>query len=123
MNLKTLLAKMSLIGLVIAFLSGCVTTRPVNFEYRAERCIITTEFDKCRCHEYLITPNFSGRVSESIDRELEYCDRFIGFSADDWVQLVNQITNVIRKSTDRKTLRFESGADILFQLWELENGL
>ena len=29
-----------------------------------------------------------GRVSESVNRPLEYCDKFIGFSPDTWIDSV-----------------------------------
>lgn len=108
--------KMSLIALLLVFLSSCVTTRPVNFRYEAERCFVSTRFDKCRCFDYVITPTFSGNVSSGRDEDLSYCDNLVGFAPDDWVRLVGEIQDVVRKTTNQKTLRHESAFDILSTL-------
>ena len=43
---------------------------------------------KCRCHLYEITPDNIGRISESVDYGLEYCDRFVAFKASgSWAEL------------------------------------
>lgn len=105
--------KMSLIMLLIGLLSGCVTSRPVSFEFRGERCIVSERFDKCRCYDYLITPTFSGNVSSARDESLSYCDNFVGFNATTWVDFLAQLRSVIQKS-GVKTSRHESGYDIIF---------
>ena len=115
----TLLTKMSLIGLAIGFLSSCVTTRPVNFRYEAERCIVSERFDKCRCYDYVITPSFSGNVSDGRDEPLAYCDNLVGFSPDDWIALLNNLNAVIGKSTNQKTIMHERLPDILQMIREV----
>jgi hypothetical protein len=114
--------KMSLIAALILCLSGCVTSRPVDFEFRGERCIVSERFDKCRCYDYLITPTFSGNISSARDENLSYCDNFVGFNATTWVDFLAQLRGVLQK-TGQKTSRHESGADIIYQIMELENGL
>lgn len=43
---------------------------------------------KCRCHLYEITPDNIGRISESVDHSLKYCDRFVAFKASgSWTEL------------------------------------
>lgn len=112
--------KMSLIAGLIIFLSGCVSSQPrPSFTIREERCVVSVEFDKCRCHEYLITEKFSGRVSESVDRDLAYCDRFVGFSAESWVRMLNVIQGIGQKYGP-KTLKMENGYDLQLLLMELE---
>lgn len=107
--------KMILILLLTGFLSSCKTQ---SFRIEEERCVVSTEFNKCRCHQYVITEGFSGRVSESVDKELEYCDRHVSFSASAWIEILNTIENLARKS-GHKTLRFESESDFLLMVNEL----
>lgn len=104
---------MRLIICLSLLLSSCLTTRPINFKYEAERCLVSVDFDKCRCHDYIITPSFSGRISDSFDRPLEYCNNFVGFSPLSWVELLNKLDSVLKKSTNLKTNRHEKGFDIL----------
>lgn len=60
-----------------------------------ERCAIRLTYlgnetysGKCRCHLYEITPENIGRVSESIDYSLEYCDRFVALRpSTSWAEL------------------------------------
>jgi len=64
-------------------------------EEKIERCVIflkEVEEDiysgKCRCHEYEITLDNIGRVSESFDRPLNYCDRYVAFKpSESWTEL------------------------------------
>jgi hypothetical protein len=113
--------KMSLMMLVGICLSSCITSRPVNFEYRAERCFVSTRFEKCRCFDYLITPTFSGNISDGRDNPIEYCDNLVGFNADDWIRLVGQVQSVVRKNTNQKTLRHETGYDIIRTIMEISD--
>lgn len=39
---------------------------------------------KCRCHEYAVTPDYTGRVGESYDKPLTYCSNQVQFSATTW---------------------------------------
>lgn len=60
-----------------------------------ERCGLFIEridensfYGKCRCHLYEITPDNIGRITESIDYSLDYCDRHVTFKASGaWTQL------------------------------------
>lgn len=104
--------KMSLIALAIGCLNGCVTSRPVDFEFSGERCIVSERFDKCRCYDYIITPTFSGNVGSARDESLAYCDNFVGFNATTWVDFLAQLRGVLQKS-GQKTSKHESGYDIL----------
>jgi hypothetical protein len=47
-----------------------------------ERCSYSSEFDKCRCHQYNLSTG--ERISEAVDYESEYCDDVIGFKFKDW---------------------------------------
>ena len=98
---------------LLTFIASCVTTRPVDFRYEAERCIVSERFDKCRCYDYVITPSFSGNVSDGRDEPLAYCDNLVGFSPDDWIALLNNLNRVITKSTNRKTSLHESGYGVI----------
>jgi len=109
---------MMLVGIC---LSSCVTSRPVNFEYRAERCFVSTRFEKCRCFDYVITPSFSGNVSDGRDELLEYCDNLVGLNPNDWVRLLNQIDSLVKKSTNQKTTKHETGYEIIRTLMEISD--
>jgi len=39
---------------------------------------------KCRCHEYQVSEEFIGRVSDSYDEPLKYCSNKISFSPTTW---------------------------------------
>jgi len=67
-----------LILLLMTF-SGCQSFPTIEPQ---ERCVISLEFDKCRCHEYDLMED--RRVSESYDETVEYCERMVGFRPDSW---------------------------------------
>jgi hypothetical protein len=79
---RTLLANLTLMMLLI----GC---RDQNFDIEVERCFFLPKFQKCRCHDYRISHNFTGRVSESRDEPLNYCHKFAGFSPRDTVEIID----------------------------------
>jgi len=80
--------KLTLILLLITCLNlGCATvTLPELADH--ERCVVSIEHDKCRCHLYRVSAKEVGRVSDSYDKPLPYCDKLIGFSPDTWVEYV-----------------------------------
>lgn len=47
-----------------------------------ERCALSFQFNKCRCHLYDLAK--AVRVSEPADFPLEYCEDLVGFSAKSW---------------------------------------
>lgn len=49
-----------------------------------ERCVLSIDYQKCRCHLYEISIDNVGRVSDSVDYPLEYCENLIGFRPDNW---------------------------------------
>jgi hypothetical protein len=53
-----------------------------------ERCVVSVEFNVCRCHQYRVSPSVVGRVSESVDYPIEHCERLVGFSPEAWVNFV-----------------------------------
>lgn len=85
--------KKSLMIILTISLSSCQNI-PILKE-PIERCSIFLErlgentfSGKCRCHLYEITPDNIGRVSESIDHGLEYCDRHVTLKAStSWTEL------------------------------------
>lgn len=85
--------RMILIVLSMILISSCQNI-PL-LESPVERCGIFLRpqenglFDgKCRCHLYEITPDNIGRISESVDHPLEYCDRFVAFRpSTSWAEL------------------------------------
>lgn len=70
--------------LLLIISSSCQTFPKVKV---LERCVISVDSNKCRCHSYQISEKNIGRVSESIDRSIEYCDKLIGFRAESWTEL------------------------------------
>lgn len=69
-------------------LNACQAFPTFNRGKTVERCALFIESEyvsKCRCHDY---DPFKGRMSESVDRPIEYCHKFIAFSPDDWGKFV-----------------------------------
>lgn len=71
-----------LILLTIIFLSSCN-----NFPTIApqERCMAVLESDVgqyCRCHMYQWNSDTIGRIGDSYDKDIMYCNKLIGFSPD-----------------------------------------
>lgn len=62
-----------------------------------ERCVISTRFQQCRCHDYLISSEKIGRVSESVSHDISYCDNLIGFKEENYVQLKVLILKLYKK--------------------------
>ena len=66
-----------LMTLLIISLSLTACQAPEVRPFR--RCVIVLPQEnitgKCRCHMYEVTPDNVGRISDSIDLPLEYCDR------------------------------------------------
>lgn len=88
MTLMKLIQKMSLMTLLITCLS-LSSCKNQTFDITVERCFPVTEFNKCRCHEYRISDEYTGRVSDSYDKSLNYCTRFVAFSARDYVEILD----------------------------------
>lgn len=87
--------KMSSILLLTIFLSSC-NSFPWPKPKDKERCGIFLEKvqenlwkGKCRCHQYRISREEIGRVSESVDHDLSYCSRLVGFNPSTWAELVS----------------------------------
>ena len=73
--------KLILIGLSTILIScqGIPTIKP------QERCVVVLESDVgqyCRCHMYEWTSSHIGRITESYDKEIMYCNKLVGFSPD-----------------------------------------
>lgn len=85
--------RMILIVPLMIFLSSCQQIPILKQPF--ERCVIYLEqlgedtySGKCRCHQYEITPDNIGRISDSIDKPLNYCDRFVALKASgSWTDL------------------------------------
>jgi hypothetical protein len=77
--------KLLTICLSVLILASCKSGFP-TIEPQ-ERCfmVLETELDQtytgyCRCHMYQWSSSYIGRVSESVNHELSYCDKMGGFS-------------------------------------------
>ena len=76
--------KMNLIGMMLLItLSSCAfpTIRKI------ERCVVSTDFDKVRCHQYEISKENIGRVSESYDLDIDHINNGIAFTQSEWKAL------------------------------------
>lgn len=74
--------KQILILLLIIFLNGCNGFPTIQPQ---ERCVAVLESDQgqyCRCHMYEWTSSHIGRIAESVDHDVMYCNKLIGFSPD-----------------------------------------
>lgn len=79
--------KMSLILPLMICLNGCSKINLPTIEDQ-ERCVASIKFNKCRCHTYKVSKEKIGRVSDSVDKPLNYCDNLVGFSPKSWVNYV-----------------------------------
>jgi len=58
---------------------------------------------KCRCHEYEITLKNIGRISESVDHPLSYCNKAIVFKASSsWAELRAWIEALVFWENERR---------------------
>lgn len=74
--------KLILILALIICLSGCQGIPTIAPQ---ERCIVVLESDVgqyCRCHMYEWTSAHIGRITESYDKDIMYCNKLVGFSPD-----------------------------------------
>jgi hypothetical protein len=83
-----------------------------------ERCVVSIEFNKCRCHIYRVAPEFVGRVGNSYDKALNYCNNLVGFKPSVWVEYVLWFEEVFQAVDDanNKSLQkpdMETPEDIL----------
>lgn len=94
-------------------LIGCLSlTGCSDFDITVERCVPVVEGreDFCRCHKYRISDEFIGRSGESRDEPLRYCSRFVSFSPDDWVAILQ----LLREGADQsdKDVKIETWVDV-----------
>jgi hypothetical protein len=55
----------------------------------------------CRCHQYRISHEQIGRVSESENKPLSYCNRFVGFDAEKgWIPLLETLEEAYKSVDD-----------------------
>lgn len=96
-------------------LNGCQAFPTFNNEDPVERCFPYIQAageglysGKCRCHQYLVKNGHVGRVSDSVDRPLDYCHKFASFSPDSWVEFVNWFESIF-KYVNRAKKEFRRG--------------
>lgn len=65
-----------------------------------ERCVVSIYLDKCRCHSYRVSEHEVGRVSESVDHPLIYCDNLVGFKPTSWVRYVSWFEEIFETADD-----------------------
>lgn len=74
--------------LLSLFLVSCKTEFPTILPQ--ERCFVVLEAQQeqlytghCRCHMYEWTQSHIGRITESVNHDLAYCDKMGGFRPDE----------------------------------------
>ena len=60
-----------------------------------ERCTVSFEFNKCRCHLYDLMKQ--KRIGDAYDKEITYCDDVTGFHANDWLTEVTPWAKELRR--------------------------
>ena len=70
--------------LLMTQLMSCRSSFPAT---NVERCVINVELYKCRCHKYEINSEYVGRIGESYDKPVEYCNTLVGFTPENWTEL------------------------------------
>jgi len=90
-----------LMMLSMIFLSGCQAPEIRD----RERCLIVLRKDnitpRCRCHQYHIGRDKVGKVGDSYNKPLEYCDRLVGFRPDEWALLYTDIVELMEWVNDK----------------------
>ncbi|MEA2035949.1 MAG: hypothetical protein U9O94_00465 [Nanoarchaeota archaeon] len=77
-----------LLLIVVLVLASCTNIQ-------VERCMVDTDHFNCYCHEYVIKRGEVGRVSETVIKPLDYCDKFISFSPEDWALIYAQLSRYL----------------------------
>ena len=93
------------IMLLMIFLNSCGFPQ---IKPPLERCVVSFEYQKCRCHLYEISKNNIGRISDSIDHPIEYCENLIGFRPDEWSRLAvwfHQVFAWLHQQSDSKWVK------------------
>jgi hypothetical protein len=70
---------------LIIFLSSCMPQ--TTFQRCAIRIKETLDDSYCLCHMYEVKQGHVGRISESMEYDLQYCDKFIAVSPKSWADL------------------------------------
>jgi len=107
--------------LIISLNVGCRGTIKLPPIVDQERCIISLEFNKCRCHMYRVSHKEIGRVGESTNKPLEYCDKLIGFKSSAWINYALWFEEVFQIVADenRKFTRPEVEGEYEILLMEM----
>lgn len=71
---------------LITFLSSCKDDFPTI--QPQERCVVVlSDGGRCRCHMYSWSITGIGRITESTNKPLEYCDKLVGFKPESSVKI------------------------------------
>ena len=106
--------KLMLILLLTICSSGC-SSFPLP-EFTVERCVtILSPIEKCRCHQYQVSSGNIGRVTESTDKDVRYCDRKVGFSPEDWIKFIELMEEAYGVNEDHAVISSKAKQEI----WEL----
>jgi hypothetical protein len=54
---------------------------------KQERCVLSFQFNKCRCHMYDLMKQ--KRVGKSYDLDIQYCEDLVGFHVETWAEEIN----------------------------------
>lgn len=91
--------KMSLILALTICLSGCGKVFIPKMDDH-ERCVVSVKFNKCRCHIYRVSSEKVGRISDSYDKPLNYCNNLVGFKPSIWIEYVLWFEEVFEAVND-----------------------
>ena len=105
MNLKL---KMSLILLLTICLEGCASFKFSELADH-ERCVWSLKHQICRCHTYRVSPETVGRVSESVNKPAEHCDKLVGFAPETWIEYVLWLEENFQAAVDAQNMSVPLG--------------
>jgi len=92
----------SILILCLVFLTSCQAPEIRD----RERCVIVLGnlniSAYCRCHQYKISKDFVGRIGDSYNKKLDYCDRMIGFRPDEWALLNADVKELMEWIKDKE---------------------
>jgi hypothetical protein len=67
----------------LSFLSGCQTPKPIT----VTQCSAWLQDDACFCRDYKYSAEYIGPVGNEEEHPIEACDKLVGFSPDDYLEV------------------------------------
>ena len=97
--------KMMTIGMMLSMIwlnAGCETFPKVNDEEVVPRCVASPSRNRTGCHDYQISRQGVGRVSDSVNKPLSALEGAVCFPGEAWADIQPWIVEVFEWVDDRE---------------------